>query len=113
MQVVFVVLQKTECLESLLADLKKSGINGATILNSTGMIQYLNQSKESYLLGSLKLFLDDDPDHDSKTIFFTCEEDKLDFIETVVDHSIGGLDNPNTGILLAMPLTRVRGIRKK
>ena len=38
MQVVFVVLHKTELLQNLLTSLKKAGGSGGTILDSQGMI---------------------------------------------------------------------------
>ena len=38
MQVVFVVLHKTELLQNLLTSLKKAGVSGGTILDSQGMI---------------------------------------------------------------------------
>ena len=39
MQVIFVVLNKIECLEDLLARLKKAGVTGGTIIDSTGMVK--------------------------------------------------------------------------
>ena len=53
MQVVFVVLHKTELLQNLLTSLKKAGVSGGTILDSQGMISYIQESDESYILGSL------------------------------------------------------------
>ena len=58
MQVVFVVLHKTELLQNLLTSLKKAGVSGGTILDSQGMISYIQESDESYILGSLRLFLE-------------------------------------------------------
>ena len=74
MQVIFVVLNKIECLEDLLARLKKAGVTGGTIIDSTGMVKSLEESDDSYLLGSLRLFLEN-PRPDSKTIFFIVNND--------------------------------------
>ena len=41
MQVVFVVLHKTELLQDLLTKLKKAGVSGGTIIDSQGMISYV------------------------------------------------------------------------
>ena len=53
MQVVFIVLHKTELLQDLLTKLKKAGVSGGTIIDSQGMISYIQESDESYILGSL------------------------------------------------------------
>ena len=50
MQVVFVVLHKTELLQDLLTKLKKAGVSGGTIIDSQGMISYIQESDESYIL---------------------------------------------------------------
>lgn len=77
MQVIFVVLNKIECLEDLLARLKKAGVTGGTIIDSTGMVKSLEESDDSYLLGSLRLFLEN-PRPDSKTIFFIVNNEQVE-----------------------------------
>ena len=101
MQVVFVVLHKTELLQNLLTSLKKAGVSGGTILDSQGMISYIQESDESYILGSLRLFLEQ-ARPDSKTMFFIINDDK----------ALGGLKKHNTGIAFAMPITKVAGVVK-
>ena len=54
MQVIVVVLNKLDCLDDLLANLKRAGVRGGTIIESTGMIKTIDDSDESYLLGSLR-----------------------------------------------------------
>ena len=49
--------------------IKKAGVKGGTVLDSTGMISYLQETDESYILGSLRLFLETTRP-DSKTMFF-------------------------------------------
>ena len=57
MQVVFVVLHKTELLQDLLTKLKKAGVSGGTIIDSQGMISYIQESDECYdFLNHLKLY---------------------------------------------------------
>lgn len=112
MQAIFIVLNKTECLEELLARLKKAGINGGTILESTGMVKSIDDSDESYLLGSLRLFLDN-PRPESKTLFFVVEDDHVDIIRKIVDETLEGINNPHTGIMFGMPITFADGLMKK
>ena len=106
MQVVFVVLHKTELLQNLLTSLKKAGVSGGTIIDSQGMISYIQESDESYILGSLRLF------PDSKTMFFIINDEQTDLVFDTIDKALGGLKKHNTGIAFAMPITKVAGVVK-
>lgn len=112
MQVIVVVLNKLECLDDLLARLKKAGVTGGTILESTGMVKSLEASDESYLLGSLRLFLEN-PLPDSKTIFFIVNDDQVNLVRKTVDDALGGIDNHDTGIIFGIPISFADGIIKK
>lgn len=112
MQVIFVVLNKTDCLDDLLARLKKAGVSGGTIIESTGMVKSLEASDESYLLGSLRLFLDN-PLPDSKTIFFIVNDDQVELVRKTVDDALGGIDNHDTGIMFGIPISFADGLIKK
>ena len=108
MQVVFVVLHKTELLQDLLTKLKKAGVSGGTIIDSQGMISYI---QESDILGSLRLFLEQ-ARPDSKTMFFIIKDEQVDLVFETIDKALGGLENHNTGIAFAMPITRVEEVVK-
>ena len=112
MQVIFVVLNKIECLDELLARLKKAGVVGGTIIESTGMVKSLDDSDESYLLGSLRLFLDN-PRPDSKTIFFIVNDEQVNIVRKTVNDVLEGIDNPNTGIIFGIPISFAAGLMKK
>lgn len=112
MQAIFVVLNKVECLEELLARLKKSGVTGGTIIDSTGMVKSLEESDESYILGSLRLFLEN-PRPDSKTIFFIVNDDQVELVRKTVDDALGGINNHDTGIIFGIPISFADGLIKK
>ena len=112
MQVILVVLNKIECLDELLARLKKAGVVGGTIIESTGMVKSLDDSDESYLLGSLRLFLDN-PRPDSKTIFFIVNDEQVNIVRKTVNDVLEGIDNPNTGIIFGIPISFADGLMKK
>ncbi len=111
-QAIFVVLNHIELLDELLTRLKKAGVNGGTVLDSTGMVKYIDESDESYLLGSLRLFLDN-PRPESKTIFFIVNDQQVDIIRKTVDDVLGGINNPNTSIMFGIPVTFADGLMKK
>ena len=72
------------------------------------MISYIQESDESYILGSLRLFLEQ-ARPDSKTMFFIINDEQTDL---VFDTTLGGLKKHNTGIAFAMPITKVAGVVK-
>lgn len=111
MHVIFLVLNKIECLDDVLAKLKKAGITGGTIIESTGMVKKLEDSSDGYILGSLRLFLED-PRPESKTIFFVVNDSQVDIVRRTVDEALGGINNPNTGILFGFPLAFADGLIK-
>lgn len=112
MHVIFLVLNKIECLDDVLAKLKKAGVTGGTIIDSTGMVKKLEDSAESYILGSLRLFLED-PRPESKTLFFIINDNQVELVRKTVDEALGGINNPNTGILFGFPISFVDGLMKK
>ena len=112
MHVIFLVLNKIECLDDVLAKLKKAGVTGGTIIDSTGMVKKLEDSVESYILGSLRLFLED-PRPESKTLFFIINDNQVELVRKTVDEALGGINNPNTGILFGFPISFADGLMKK
>ena len=66
MQLVVLVLNKTECLEELLEKFVEINVKGATIIESSGMAKALyNDSHVSDLFGSLRALIN--PRKESKT----------------------------------------------
>ena len=49
---------------------------------------------------------------DSKTMFFIIKDEQVDLVFETIDKALGGLENHNTGIAFAMPITRVEGVVK-
>ena len=76
------------------------------------MVKSLDDSDESYLLGSLRLFLDN-PRPESKTIFFIVQDEQVDIVRKTVDDVLEGINNPNTGIIFGIPVTFADGLMKK
>lgn len=112
MKLLFIVLNKVECLDKLLTTLGKNNIPGATILDSTGMAQELEAHDELRFLGSLRMLMN--PAHkENKTIFMVLPEEKVATVSKIVNDVTGGLDKPDTGILFTVPIDYVEGLAKK
>ena len=76
------------------------------------MVKKLEDSAESYILGSLRLFLED-PRPESKTLFFIINDNQVELVRKTVDEALGGINNPNTGILFGFPISFADGLMKK
>ncbi len=113
MQVVTLVLNKVECLEKLLETLLENDIQGATVLDSTGMMRVLDQSSDDMpMFGTLRQLFDP-ARKSSKTLLMVLEDEQVETVRRVVDEVTGGLNHPDTGILFAMPATLVVGLEEQ
>lgn len=110
MQLLVLVLNKTECLEELLERFVDINVKGATIIESTGMARALSEGGgTASFLGKLSYFINPER-QESRTIFCVVKDEIVNDVRRVVDEVTGGLDNPNTGILFALPTLFVDGI---
>lgn len=104
------ILDRIQYLDKLLLELKDEGINSATVINSTGMMQELSRVGDERIISTLRpLFT---PDHtENKTILMILTEDEVDTARSVINEVVGDLNQPETGILFALPLLFTDGIR--
>ncbi|MDD6308164.1 MAG: hypothetical protein PUB07_02265 [Clostridia bacterium] len=111
MQLIFLVLNKVECLGQILAGFMEAGIKGATVLDSTGMLNAVDRSEVEPppIFGSLRKFLCFDHDN-NKVVFAVVSEEQVKKASEIVNTITGGLDQPNTGILFTVPVGYVEGI---
>lgn len=111
MQVLFLVLHKVEKLDDLLWALQDNGINGGTIIDSKGMLNTL-KNNDNFIIESLRIFLED-PRESSKTLFFILDKKDVEKARKVIDETLEGINNPNTGIMFGIDLAFVDGLTKK
>ncbi|HZW49110.1 MAG TPA: hypothetical protein VFF80_03115 [Bacillota bacterium] len=109
MQILVLVLSQYEKLDKLLIELKDEGIKGATVINSTGMAQVLDQETDVFL-GSIRTFLTPDRE-DNRTIFMALDEDKVETAKKVIHKVIGSLTEPGTGVLFITPVLYFEGTK--
>lgn len=112
MKLVVIVLNKTECLEELLEEFASRNLQGATILESRGMMQELSDEPEMEFMFSLRHILN--PRHrENRTIFMAASESKVPIIIEAVNKVTGGLDRGDTGILFTLPIDSLTGFEVK
>ncbi len=112
MKLVVIVLNKTECLEKLLEEFASRNLQGATILESRGMMQELSDEAEMDFIFSLRHMLN--PSHkENRTIFMAASESKVPLIIDAVNKVTGGLNRGDTGILFTLPIDSLIGFEVK
>lgn len=110
MQVFFLVLNHTEYMDTLLQRLLKSGVRGATIFESTGMMRVLDQSgDDAPMFGALRQLFDPTR-RGSQTLMMVLEDEQVTGVRALVNEVTGGLDKPDTGVMFAMPVLFAEGI---
>ena len=109
---VILVLNKIECLDTLISEFMKNGISGGTILDSHGMVRTARDFNDNPLFDMLREMFDLDSGNASKVIFMIAEEAQIRTISEIVNRVTGGLQNPNTGILFCTPVIYIEGLRK-
>lgn len=110
MQLLFIVLNKIECLEEILEKLGEANIYGATILESKGMAHSLSEFSDLSFMMSLRMLLD--PGHkESRTIFMVVSEKQIPTISKIVNDVTGGLDQPDSGIIFTVPVGYTEGFK--
>lgn len=113
MQLFVFVLNRTEHLEHLLEAFCESGLKGATVLESTGMARILlNNDDDVPMFAGLRALLNPER-RQSKTIFMVLKDEQVDTAKDIVNKVTGGLDEPDSGIMFALPLTMVEGLDKR
>lgn len=108
MKLVVFILNNPDLLETFLEELYDHGIRGGTILDSMGMAKKVSDYDNADLLSVLKqLFVI--PRDSNRTMLFCLKEEQLSVFKDVANEVTGGLHNPNTGVLMVLPLEDVYG----
>lgn len=112
-QVVTLVLNKTEYLESLLEALLNNGIRGCTVLDSTGMMRVIDQSGDDFpMFGAFRQLFDPER-KSSKTLVMVLSDSEVETARRIVKEVTGGLEQPDTGIMFSTPALFVEGMGAK
>jgi nitrogen regulatory protein P-II 1 len=115
MRLILFVLHDPEKLRELLEAWTEAGVSGATVLFSTGMgrIQQNQSLRDDLpLMPSLEDFLPK-VDSLSRTVFSIVDDETV--VEKVIsatERVVGDLYQPNRGLLMVLPVSRVYGLRQ-
>ncbi|WP_161879361.1 hypothetical protein [Alkalibacterium sp. MB6] len=108
MELVIIVLNKTDVLDELLTAFVEYKVTGATVLDSSGMGHIISNR---FPMFSMFAELKDERKANSKTIFTVVEneserEDVLHAVESV----LGDITEPDTAIFFSLPVNFTKGI---
>lgn len=108
---VIVILDDLKVLPDLLKAWRAAGIPGATILQSAGA--YRTTTWLSRVgLGALDRLFDTEEVRRRTLLTLIEDETTLDRAIVEAERVVGGFDRPNSGLLMVLPVTHVRGLHK-
>lgn len=110
MNLLTVILKKAYLVNEICKELAEEGVHGGTILDGTGMASVLENMHDLPIFGMLRSILADDEDEATvKVMLFVMDDEEMDKARKVI-RNVVGLDEPNTGIMFALPVSFVEGL---
>jgi len=111
MELLVLVIDRGDKLDSILSGFIELGVTGATIIESQGMVRELMKESAStpVFAGLQDLIANSRPQ--SSTVFSVIEtREKLDAAIQMIKEKCGDMTNPGTGILFTIPINRAVGL---
>lgn len=112
MQLLLLVLNQTDLLDSLLKSFMENSIHGATILSSTGMAYKLSKHEDYPIFGTLRTLLNLNQE-ENKTIFMVLKDEEVPKVKSIIRSVIGDLSKPNTAVMFTLPVIDTEGLITK
>ncbi len=109
MNLLVVILKRADLVTEICRDLAEDGVHGGTILDGTGMASVIEKMDDLPLFGMLKSLLTDEEEDGVKVMLFVMNDEELEKARKTIKEVVG-LDEPNTGIMFALPVSFVDGL---
>ncbi len=108
MELVVIVLNKTDLLDEILTLFMRYKIKGATVLDSSGMGHLISNQ---FPMFSMFAELGEEREANSKTIFTVVKDaDERREVLSIVESVCGDLSVPDTAIFFSVPVNFTKGI---
>lgn len=107
MQLLIAVINQEEKLDDILSGMVELGVTGATIIESEGMGRVLSHDIPIFA-GLATLASRSRPKN--STIFSVLDDEKADEVIQLLQEICGDFEDPATGIVFTVPVTRVLGL---
>lgn len=110
MNLLVVILKKADLVTEICKELAEEGVHGGTIVDGKGMASIIEKMDDLPIFGMLKSILSDDDDHEIvKVMLFVMNDEETEEARKTIQRVVG-LDEPNTGIMFAVPVSFVEGL---
>lgn len=110
MNLLVVILKKADLVTEICKELAEEGVHGGTIIDGKGMASIIEKMDDLPIFGMLKSILSDDDDHEIvKVMLFVMNDEETEEARKTIQRVVG-LDEPNTGIMFAVPVSFVEGL---
>ncbi|MBR4622222.1 MAG: hypothetical protein IKO44_01655 [Ruminococcus sp.] len=111
MQLLFLIIKRTELVDEVMKSLAKAGVHGGTVIDSVGMAKSISSMDNLPTIGLLREMLKgEDPAMKGKTIFVAVAEEQVEAAKDAILSVTGDLSLPNAGVLFGVPVTFALGI---
>ncbi len=114
MYVLFIVLNKVDHLDEVLKSLVRSGVRGATILDSKGMAGAIvhGQKEDVSLFGAFKMFINGAYPYNN-TIFTVVDESILENVTKNVQEVLNDVPHPGAGFMFTIKGSEIYDLGSK
>lgn len=111
MQLLVLILTKTECMPKIVSAMVGAGLGDPTVIDCEGALNVIDSSnvEPPPIFGSLRYILGQSK-KESKMMFAVLPESRTDEAKKLIDKEVGGIKNPNTGIMFTISLSSVEGL---
>ena len=110
MFMIMFVLDDPRKLDQVLETWEKAGITGVTIIDSTGFQRHRKKKSHIPMRYSLQPVVLEGEEGNLTLLTIVNSEALVDEALRAVEGVVGDLDDPETGVLAAWPLMRVKGV---
>ena len=108
MHLLICVVNNTASVNEIVGGLVRIGVTGATVIDSHGTVE-IAAAQVPVFAGFRHLVQSNR--RPNRTIFSVIKDDEtLDQAMAVIEEVVGSLEESSTGIMFAIPVTRVRGL---
>ncbi len=111
MNLLVLILKRADLVSEICRELAEEGVHGGTILDGTGMASVIDKMDDLPIFSMLKTLLSEEDEDGVKVMLFVMEDNELEQARKTIKDVVG-LDQPNTGIMFALPVSFVEGLGK-
>ncbi|MBR6740252.1 MAG: hypothetical protein IKM04_04215 [Clostridia bacterium] len=111
MQLLILVLTKTEALPSILSGFYEAGLSATTVAQCEGGLHMLGDATNEPppIFGVLRRFLNPHQS-EAKLMLSILEDGQVPTAKAIIDKAVGGIENPNTGVICTLPISSTEGL---